>query len=273
MSVDTEYIAAVVNSMVGKFERLSNKKNDLTGDYAQDNSSYPTVNAVKTFVGSLFNGLHRVATTGEYSDLENVPVFDFVKQATAEQGYASSYYLTIDGSQVGAKINIEKDKMLRSISVETVGDTPTEEETAAGLTTGDRYILMIVNTVDNDGTSLLILPITDMFDLQTADGVTLELSASGVFSIKAGGVTSTELAANSVITAKIADNAVTTAKIADENVTTAKIADSNVTTAKINAKAVTLAKLADEVPAKWVDDADTEIEDAFSALATAINNL
>ena len=241
------------NAIENKLEQLKNKKNNLTGDFTQDDTSYPTVQAVKSFISSLFDGLHEVATSGEYSDLENVPVFDIVKQATAESGFASTYYMTVDGTQVGAKINIEKDKMLRSISIETVGATPNEEEQAAGLSEGDQYILMVVATADNDGTTNLILPVGDVFDLQTADESTLTLSAAGVFSIKAAGVTSTELAADSVITAKIADE--------------------NVTTAKIGSKAVTLAKVADEVSAQWIADADTECEAHLDALTAAINEL
>lgn len=251
MTVDPQIKTRFVNALNSKFEEKSNKKNDITGDYTQDNTSYATVQAIKSFIGSVIAGLHAVATSGDYSDLENTPVFNIVKQATAETGYASTYYLTIDETQVGAKINIEKDKMLRSISVETVGATPTAEETAAGLTTGDKYILMVVNTVDNDGTTHVILPINDVFDLQTADESTLTLSANGVFSIKAGGVTSTQLASNSV--------------------TTAKIVDGNVTTAKLDAKAVTKAKLADEVSAQWTADADSEIEAYLTAITNELN--
>ena len=252
ISPDNQKVQAFKNALLGKFEVLSNKKNDITGDYTQDNTSFPTVQGVKSFVSNVIAGLADVARTGDYEDLENTPVFNVVKQATAETGYASTYYLTVDGTQVGAKINIEKDKMLRSVSVETVGATPSAEESAAGLDTGDRYILMVVNTVDGDGTTNLILPIDDMFELQTADESTLTLSASGVFSIKAGGVTSTELSSNSV--------------------TTVKIADSNVTTAKINAKAVTKAKLADEVATQWIADADSEIEDYLTAITNALQS-
>ena len=278
MSVDDTKVQAFKNALIGKFEVLSNKKNDITGDFTQDNNSFPTVQAVKSFIASAIAGkansadLATVATSGDYDDLTNTPVISVVKQATAETGYASSYYVTVDGTQVGAKINIEKDKMLRSVSVETVGATPTSEETAAGLVTGDQYILMVVQTVDNDGTTNLILPISDMFDLQTADESTLTLSSSGVFSIKTGGVTSTQLASNAVTTAKITDANVTADKLASNAVTTAKITDGNVTTAKLDSKAVTKAKLADEVSAQWIDDADDEIEAYLDAITTALSS-
>jgi hypothetical protein len=79
----------------------------------------------------------------------------------------------------------------------------------------------------------------------TSDAIfngTLDL-ASDKLLVKAGGITSNELAGNSVVTAKISDLNVTTGKIADLGVTTAKIADLNVTTGKIADASVTPAKL------------------------------
>lgn len=127
------------------------------------------------------------------------------KQSTAETGYASTYVIKQNGSQVGVKINIEKDRMLRSASYETVGAIPTPEEEAAGLHTGDKYIKLVVNTTDGGGTpSILILPIDDIFDMQTADETTLTLSAQGVFSIKSAGVDTTQLKDGAVTADKIA---------------------------------------------------------------------
>jgi len=79
----------------------------------------------------------------------------------------------------------------------------------------------------------------------TSDAIfngTLDL-ASDKLLVKAGGITSNELAGNSVVTAKISDLNVTTGKIADLGVTTAKIADLNVTTGKLADASVTPAKL------------------------------
>lgn len=150
-----------------------------------------TANATQTQINNALDGLVNIG---------------LVKQATADTGYASTYYLTQNGQRVGVPIQIEKDKMLRSLTIETVGATPTTEEASYNMTTGDKYLLMIVNTVDNDGTTRNILPITDVFDLQTADNVTLELSAGGVFSIKAGGVGTTQLANGAVTSDKIDTN-------------------------------------------------------------------
>ena len=252
MAKDQTKITAFQTAVASKLEQLKNKKNEITADFTQDNTSYPTVQAVKSFVAFVMDGLHAVAKTGSYNDLEDAPVFDFVKQATAEDGFASTYYMTIDGEQVGVKLNLAKDEFLKEASTKTVGATPSEAESNAGLNAGDKYISLIVNTADNDKESELILPANDFINIYNADETTITIS-NGIFSIKAGGVTSTELAADSV--------------------TTVKIVDENVTTAKIDSKAVTLAKVADEVPAKWVADADTEIESYLDDVTAAINNL
>jgi len=79
----------------------------------------------------------------------------------------------------------------------------------------------------------------------TSDAIfngTLDL-ASDKLLVKAGGITSNELAGNSVVTAKISDLNVTTAKIADLGVTTGKIADLGVTTGKIANASITGGKL------------------------------
>lgn len=252
MAKDQTKITAFQTAVASKLEQLKNKKNEITGDFTQDNTSYPTVQAVKSFVASVMDGLHAVSTSGSYNDLEDTPEFNLVKQATAEAGFASSYYFTVNGVQVGAKINLTKDEFLKEASIKTVGATPSEAESDAGLSTGDKYISLIVNTVDNDSETELILPANDFINLYEADESTLT-ALNNVFSIKAGGVGSTELA----------DNAVTTVKIVD----------GNVTTAKIDSKAVTLDKVADEVSAQWIADADTECEAYLDALTAAINEL
>ena len=70
----------------------------------------------------------------------------------------------------------------------------------------------------------------------TSDAIfngTLDL-ASDKLLVKAGGITSNELAGNSVVTAKISDLNVTTGKIADLGVTTGKIANASITGGKLS---------------------------------------
>jgi len=116
------------------------------------------------------------------------------KQTTADTGYAHTYVVKQNGSQVGSKINIPKDLLLQSATKEVVGSTPTTLETENNLTTGDTYLKFIVNTEDNDNATTLIVPINDLVEntVYTAgSGLTL---SNGEFSIGSGDISLTMLA-------------------------------------------------------------------------------
>ena len=184
------------------------------------------------------------------------------KQTTAETGYAATYVVKQNSTQVGAKINIPKDLLLQSASVETVGSTPTALETANSLTTGDSYIKLIANTVDGDDAQTpLVIPINDIFDLQSADESTITLS-NGIYSVKASGIDTTQLKDSAVTTAKINAKAVTTGKIADKAVTASQIADNTITADQI----------ASSLSNTWLtsSDVDSEIDAYVDALTTAL---
>lgn len=92
------------------------------------------------------------------------------KLTTAETGYASSYIVKQNGTQVGATINIPKDYLVKSASLETctTADTPVQ-----GLKVGDKYIDFVVNTVDGTGTaSHIYLPVKDLVDVYTGGETT-----------------------------------------------------------------------------------------------------
>lgn len=185
------------------------------------------------------------------------------KQTTAETGYAATYVVKQNSAQVGSKINIPKDFLVKSGEVKTAAAADLTT-LGAGYTAGDKYIDFVINTKGNDGTDEhMYINVKDLVEDTTydADGTTLSLS-NGTFSIAAGGVDTTEIADSAVTTAKINDSAVTTAKINDVAVTTAKIADD----------AVTSDKIADAVIASWLttSDVDTEIEDYIDALTAAL---
>lgn len=184
------------------------------------------------------------------------------QQATADSGFASTYVLKQGGSALSPKINIPKDQLLQSASLETVGSTPSAIETAHELSAGDLYIKMIVNTEDSEtGATTLIIPVNELVNVYTADNTTLVLSGS-TFSIQNGGVGTTQLA----------DSSVTTAKINAGAVTSGKIGDAAITTAKIDNGAVTEAKIDSELVASWLttSDVDGEIDEYLEALTTAL---
>ena len=184
------------------------------------------------------------------------------KQSEADTGYASTYVLKQGGTAISPKINIPKDKLLQSASLETVGATPSTLETSHSLTTGDLYIKMVVNTENSEtGATTLVIPVNELVDVYDADEVTLTLS-SGTFSIKSGGVDTTQLK----------DSAVTTAKIDGKAVTTAKIADKAVTASQIDDYTITATQIASSLSSTWLttSNVDSEIEDYIDALTTAL---
>ena len=185
------------------------------------------------------------------------------KQTTADTGYASTYVLSQGGVAISPKINIPKDQLLQSATLEVVGSTPSTLETANSLQTGDKYIKMVVNTENSEtDANVLVIPVNDLVDVYDADNTTIVL-ANNQFSIKTGGVGTTQLA----------DSAVTTAKIDSSAVTTAKINDGAVTTAKIDNGAVTEAKLDSEFVAGLLtlSNVDSEIESYITDITTALN--
>ena len=203
-NVDNEKVAQTIASLNNKFEnKVANKKDNISGDFSDDGVSYPTVRGAKNHFGQKVTEFSTVPVDTNYpseklvkdtidgleTDLTDDLTIDVVKQASADTGYASTYYVTQGGVQVGAKIQIMKDKMLRSASVETVGPNPTVEEQSYHMAAGDQYILLVVNTADSDSPSRLIIPISTVFDLQKADEITVSLS-NGVYSVKTGYVES-----------------------------------------------------------------------------------
>lgn len=103
------------------------------------------------------------------------------KQATAEAGFLSTYYLTKDGAQVGEKINIPKDFLVNSADIKTVetADTPYE-----GAQVGDLYIDFVINSKSADDTaSHVYLPVNELVDAYTG-GNGIEVSAQNLISAK-----------------------------------------------------------------------------------------
>lgn len=239
-TTEAEDIADAMNAVYEN--KQVNKKNSINGDFSSDNVSYPTVKAVKNEFGtkviswnsttsdinypseklvkdSLDQKISKSNTAGLVKNDGTIDTSTYLtshqslsdiggtvtveKQQTADSGYASTYVIKQGGSQVGVKINIDKDRMLKSATYETVGSTPTTAESTAGMSAGDKYIKLTVNTADNDSASDIILPINDIFDLQTADNTTIVLT-NGVYAVKDGGINTTQLANGAVTADKIA---------------------------------------------------------------------
>lgn len=114
-----------------------------------------------------------------YLKIADLPEYSVTKLTTAESGYFASYQLEKDGVAVGDKINIPKDYLVKSATIETceTANTP-----VTGLAVGDKYIDFVVNTVGDDGTeSHIYLPVQDLVDIYTS-GNGVNVSAQNVIS-------------------------------------------------------------------------------------------
>lgn len=120
------------------------------------------------------------ATKAELAAIK-APEYSVAKQATAETGFLSTYYLTKDGAQVGEKINIPKDFLVNSADIKTVetDDTPYE-----GAQVGDLYIDFVINSKSADDTaSHVYLPVNELVDAYTG-GNGIEVSPQNLISAK-----------------------------------------------------------------------------------------
>ncbi len=93
------------------------------------------------------------------------------KETTAENGFIATYQLYKDDTAVGDKINIPKDYLVKSASINTCATNGTP----AGFTAGQKYIDFVINSVDGTGNeSHIYLNVTDLVDVYTAgDAVTI----------------------------------------------------------------------------------------------------
>lgn len=199
-------------SNITDFPSIPSKTSDLTND--------------SNFVVS--STLATVATTGDYDDLIDKPTLSSLggvvtveKQTTAEAGYISTYHVKQNGSKVGDSINIPKDFLIKSATVETV---ETANDPVTGYAVGDKYLDFVVNTKDNSGTDEhLYVLVSDLIDTYTADGSTLALS-NNQFSVATGGIGLTQLSDN------IPAKGITSANISSWN------AKSELTTANVDSE-------------------------------------
>ena len=132
------------------------------------------------------------------------------KLATAETGYAASYQLTKDGVAVGATINIPKDMVVSSGTVET------KSSSGAWGEAGTYLVLTLANATSDK----VYINVGDLIEYVTSGSsagdqivVAIDANHQVTASISAGTVTSTELSSgvNADIAAGVAAKAVTDA--------------------------------------------------------------
>lgn len=156
--------------------------------------------AIQELAGAVGNANTNLAVTVE-------------KATTAETGYAATYVVKQGGTEVGAKINIPKDYLVKSATLETVAtaDTPYQ-----GAVVGDKYIDFVVNTTDGSETAQHIyLSVNDLVDVYTANNqgseVIVAIDGSNNITASVGSIAASKITGLATIaTSGLASDAVMT---------------------------------------------------------------
>jgi len=215
----TEEAFGAVQNAVGLDEHLNYVQHTTTGVYTQGAQS------VDQAITALDNAIKNVVDEGK--------TYTMAKNATAEEGYFATYQLqqVVGGTttNVGVPINIPKDFLVKSASVQTV---TVQDQPYSGAKVGDKYIDFVINVKSGTATDEhLYLPVNELVDVykaqQNATEIQLAISPTNEISatIVAQGVQSHHIAGNAVQSFHIQGGAVTTEKIADDAVNSDKIAD------------------------------------------------
>lgn len=203
------------------------------------------------------------AIARDLNSLESSSVVTVEQQATAETGYISTYVVKQNGEQVGAKINIPKDYLVKSADVDTV----TAADKAAGgkfendsdFAIGDKYIDFTINTVEGSGNeSHLYINVNDLMDALSveanADEVQLAISATNEISADIVKVSAAKIAYSNTTSGSAVEETVQAAltRIDGDNTTAGSIkkavkdavealdTPTNVTLAAVSGTAITL---------------------------------
>lgn len=110
-------------------------------------------------------------------DAEVVKSVTVAKDATATTGYAASYTISVNDTPLATKIDIPKDFLVKSATLETV---TTADVPYSGAVVGDKYIDFVINAKDASETAEHIyLPVNDLVDVYNAgNGLSLDPSTN-----------------------------------------------------------------------------------------------
>ncbi len=184
-STNTQYPSAkaVYDALITKAN--SSDIPDSTSDLTND-SGFITISSVPTKVSDLQNDSGFLT---QHQSLDGKTV-TLEEQETAETGYLKTYVIKQGGTALNTKINIPKDFLVKSATVETVS---TANDPVNGYAVGDKYLDFIINTPDNSDTDdHVYVNVNDLIDIYTAgNGLTL---LNNQFSISNGAITKAMLA-------------------------------------------------------------------------------
>ena len=137
------------------------------------------------------NGLALSAYQGKVlKDAVDAKAVTVEKQSTAESGYFATYIVKQNNSQVGVKINIPMDFLVKDVSAKTC---TTANVPVQGYKVGDKYIDWLINVEEGSASDKHLYLLAKDLGSYPVDEVTLTI-ADNKFAIKDGGVTWVKLA-------------------------------------------------------------------------------
>lgn len=144
--------AYMISNTSGTLVRLA--ATTSSGDLASDVATLQS--QVATLVASVGTKLEEstITATNLWAAVEEiknatgatVPEYSLAKKESANENAAATYYLTKDGARVGVEIDIPKDMVVSSGSVETY----TQETLPSGVETPGTYIVLVLANATND---------------------------------------------------------------------------------------------------------------------------
>lgn len=140
------------------------------------NNKHITVDQTIEVLGDL-----QTKADARFLKVADVDEYTLTAAASPDTGMVATYQLFKNDTAVGDKINIPKDFLVKSVTLETctVADVPVE-----GYVPGDKYIDFVINTKEGDGQAThLYLLVNDLVDVYTGgNGIDI---TSGVVSVVA----------------------------------------------------------------------------------------
>lgn len=165
-------LSAATENFVVKEEGKGLSTNDFSNEYKEKLDTVAASAQTNVIESISFNG-SAVTVENKEAKIQFVQdEYNLAKQESPESGYASTYYLTKNGVQVGEKINITKDQFLKSVELIT--------EQEPGVTVDVPYLKFTFITVS--GESITRVSVKGLVDVYTA-GNGIEISGN-VISVK-----------------------------------------------------------------------------------------
>lgn len=237
------------------FELTNNAVTSVTGDKAVKATKAGNAVTLATQTSAVEGNILEIKDDGLYvptPEAVTVPEYSIVKDESSSD-YAAVYHLTKDSKNTGVAINIPKDKVVKSGTVEryTTGNLPT------GVTEAGTYIVLVFENV----TDPCYINVKDLVDVFTG-GKDSKGSGENVYSTVQVNVDDKNIITATVLdgaihTAELADRAVTSAKIGLKAVTTENIANDAITATQIASGAISTDKIADNaVTADKINDGE-----------------